>query len=398
MELFDFSVIRSGDLILLEPPDMDFFAHLSLIEDPRSHVNRQHNLVDIMFLVMAAVVSGCEGWQEIEDFGTNKLDWLRKYRPFACGIPTRHSIARIIKGVKIEPLVQSLFAWVNARRKAAGQPIIAIDGKTIRGAVNQNGPDNALHLVSAFDTGEGLVLCQQATKNKGGEIEAVRQLIDCLDIKGTIVTMDALHCQKDTLQQLTKSGADFVVQVKENQPKLLEALRTQFQPYWERNGEGLAHHYTQNQGHGRQEERTVFQLAAELPEELRQSWPGIRSLVAVERSRSRNGTGSLDTSYYVSSLEIDPEQAAKAVRQHWQIENQQHWVLDVTYREDVSRLGDREAAEVFALFRRIALNMAQHHPKQMSKRRKIKCSCWNDDFRVEMFFGVATDESSSQQV
>lgn len=369
---------------------MDFFAHLSLIEDSRSHVNRQHDLVDIMFLVMAAVVSGCEGWQEIEDFGTNKLDWLRKFRPFTNEIPTRHSIARIIRGIAIEPLVQTLFSWVNARRQAAGQSIVAIDGKTIRGAVNQNGAENALHLVSAFDTGEGVVLCQKATQHKGGEIETVRQLIECLNIKDTIVTMDALHCQRDTLQQLTSHGADFVIQVKENQPTLLAAIRKQYQPYWEQNGDGLAQHYEQNQSHGRQEERTVFQLTADLPDALKVVWPGISSLIAVERSRSQNGKSSLDTHYYVSSLAIHPELAAKAVRQHWHIENQQHWVLDVTYREDVSRIGDREAAEVFALLRRLALNMAQYHPKPISKRRKIKCSCWNDDFRMEMFFGVAS--------
>lgn len=335
---------------------------------------------------------------EIEDFGNHKLDWLRKYRPFVGGIPTRHSIARIIKGVRIEPLVQSLFTWVNATRQATGHPIIAIDGKTLRGAVNQRGAGNSLHLVSAFDTGEGLVLCQKSTKNKGGEIEAVRQLIDCLDIKGAIVTLDALHCQKDTLTQLTDGGADFVIQVKGNQPTLLEEIRRQFQPGWENNGDGIAQHYTQNQLHGRQEERTTFQLAAELPDNLKAAWPGIKSLIAVERSRSQKGKGTLDTHYYVSSLPIEPGQAARAVRQHWHIENQQHWVLDVTYREDLSLIGDREAAEVFALFRRIALNMAQQHPKQISKRRKIKCSCWSDDFRIEMFFGVKADENGSQKV
>ena len=116
---------------------MDLFAHLSVIEDHRSHINRQHNLVDIMFLVMAAVVSGCEGWQEIEDFGNDKLPWLRQFRPFASGIPTRHSIARIIKGVALKSLLHALFTWVNSQRQAVGQSIIAIDGKTVRGAASR---------------------------------------------------------------------------------------------------------------------------------------------------------------------------------------------------------------------------------------------------------------------
>lgn len=377
--------------------DMDFFTHLSLIEDPRSHVNRQHNLVDIMFLVMAAVVSGCEGWQEIEDFGVNKLDWLRKYRPFDNGIPTRHSIARIVKGIKIEVLVESLFSWVNAKRESEGQPIIAFDGKTLRGIVNQQGKGKALHLVSAFDTGEGLVLCQQSTKQKSEEIDTVRQLLDCLEIKGAIVTMDALHCQKKTLKQITEKGADFVIQVKKNQPKLLTAIQQQFEPYWACDGEGLTSHSTRDDNHGRREERTVFQMVSALPDEISSLWPDIKSVIAVERSRSQKGKGTLDTHYYVSSLDVDPELAGKAVRQHWHIENQQHWVLDVTYREDASRLGDREAAEVFALLRRVALNMAQHHPKSISKRRKIKCSCWSDDFRMEMFFGVESGDKRQNE-
>lgn len=192
-------------------------------------------------------------------------------------------------------------------------------GITVRSNLNfysQHGSDNALHLVSAFDTVEGLVLCQQSMKSKGGELAAARQLLDCLDIKGAFVTMDALHCQKDTLHKLAQNDADFVIQVKGNQPTLLAAVKAQFQPYWENNGNGLAQHHTQNHGHGRREERTAFQLVANLPEELTTLWPEVKSLIAVERSRCQQGKGTLDTQYYVSSLEIDAELAAKAVRQH----------------------------------------------------------------------------------
>lgn len=374
---------------------MDLFAHLSVIEDHRSHINRQHNLVDIMFLVMAAVVSGCEGWQEIEDFGNDKLPWLRQFRPFASGIPTRHSIARIIKGVALKSLLHALFTWVNSQRQAVGQSIIAIDGKTVRGAASRKA-DVPLHLVSAFDTGEGLVLCQQRANGKGGEIAAVRELLDALQVKGAILTMDALHCQMETLKQISKRGGDFVVQVKSNQPTLQAAIREAFQPHWETHGEQLAQHMTSDKGHGRSETRTTFQMAANLPAELARDWPGVTSLIAVERDRTIAGKGTVDTHYYVSSLPVNAELAARAVRQHWHIENQQHWVLDVTFREDVCRIGDQDAAEAFALLRRIALNMAQHHPAKKSKRRKIRASCWSDDFRMEMFFGIRANESGSQ--
>jgi hypothetical protein len=202
--------------------------YLGLVEDSRSHINRNHNLVDIMFLVLNGVISGAEGWSDIEDFGHEKLDWLRQFRPFENGIPTRHSIARIIRSVNIEQLSLALYSWVNEQREENDKPLIAIDGKTIRGAVNRNDKDKTLHLVSAFDTQEGLVLFQQATQGKGTEIQAVRDLLSILDTKGRIFTLDALHCQRDTLSLIEKQGGDYIVQVKANQKTLHTYIQSQF--------------------------------------------------------------------------------------------------------------------------------------------------------------------------
>ncbi|MCL1088226.1 ISAs1 family transposase, partial [Shewanella profunda] len=156
---------------------MSLFEHLKLIEDPRSHINLDHDLVDIIFLVLASIASGCDGWQAIEEFGKENLSWLRKHRDFDNGIPTRHSIARIIKVIDTEILVLTLFCWANSLREASSKPLIAIDGKTLRGAVNQHGAKNALHLVSAFDTEQGIVLYQQDTQTKGNEIATVQALL-----------------------------------------------------------------------------------------------------------------------------------------------------------------------------------------------------------------------------
>nr|WP_320125210.1 ISAs1 family transposase [uncultured Shewanella sp.] len=366
---------------------MSLFEHLKLIEDPRSHINLDHDLVDIIFLVLAAIASGCDGWQAIEEFGQENLSWLRKHRDFDKGIPTRHSIARIIKVIDTEILVLTLFSWANSLRETSSKPLIAIDGKTLRGAVNQHGAKNALHLVSAFDTEQGIVLYQQDTQTKGNEIATVQALLHMLDIKDAVVTFDALHCQRETLQQIIKAKGDYVVQVKGNQPLLRQAIEMQFQPHWDNDGVDILSIEEDDKGHGRKEHRTTFQIPAKLPQALAKKWLSAKSLIAVERQRTHKGVTTINTDYYLSSLPLDVELAAKAVRQHWHIENQQHWVLDVTFREDCSRIGDRENAKKMALFRRIVLNLLEQHPLKASKPTKIRKAAWNGDFRSEIFFG-----------
>ena len=191
---------------------MSLFDHLNLIEDPRSHINLDHNLVDIIFLVMAATASGCNGWLEIEEFGNEHLSWLQKHRPFEKGIPTRQSIGRIIRAIDVDMMVLALFRWANSIRESTGRPLIAIDGKTLRGAVNQNGTENALHLVSAFDTEQGIVLYQQDTQTKGSEMATVRELLHMLDIQDAVLSFDAQHYNQETLQQITARKGDYVVQ------------------------------------------------------------------------------------------------------------------------------------------------------------------------------------------
>ena len=361
--------------------------YLSLVEDPRSHINREHDLVDVMFLVINGVLSGAEGWADLQAFGDEKLEWLRQFRPFKNGIPTRHSIARILRTVDTQQLALALYSWVNEQRKRQDQAIIALDGKTVRGAVNRNANPETLHLVSAYDTQEGLVLFQQATGGKGTEIQAVKELLSMLDINGSIVTLDALHCQSQTLNQITLQGGDYVVQLKKNQGKLREAISTQFTDVFEgKPVPNLSQHTTSDQGHGREEVRTVFQLPITEEMGLEDKWKSAKSTIVIERSRKLNDKTTYDTHFYISSLVCDAELACKAIRQHWHIENQQHWVLDVVYREDHSLIGDREAAEVFALFRRIAMNLAKHHKGKMSNRQKLKRAGWSDEFRAELFF------------
>lgn len=262
--------------------------------------NQKHNLIDVMFLVISAIASECEGWQDIEFYGEEKLDWLRKYRPFEHGIPRRHTIARILRSVVTESLLEALALWINEQRTSQNKPIIAFDGKVLRGSY-RNDRKTALQLVTAYDTERGLVLSQKPTENKNGEINIVRQMLDVINVKGSIVTVDALHCQRETLEKIKNKQAHVVVQVKNNQPKLRAAVVEQFQAVFDAGKEKVVTEIKEK-NHGRSEERYVFQLKAKLPDDLAEKWPTVRSIIAVERHRVSNCRGSVDPSYYISSL------------------------------------------------------------------------------------------------
>ncbi|GGZ15956.1 MAG: ISAs1 family transposase [Shewanella fodinae] len=365
---------------------MDLLEHLTVVEETRSDINQRHNLVDVMFLVLSAIMSGAEGWQDIETFGDSKLPWLQKFRPFNHGIPRRHTIARILRTVVVESLLEALLNWVNEQRTYTGKPIIAFDGKVLRGAY-RNDSKTALQLVTAYDTENGLVLSQQPTKNKKGEISVVRQMLDVLNLNGAVITLDALHCQRETLEKISEKKAHVVVQVKKNQPTLWNAVQSQFQAVFDAKKEQVVTEVRQ-EAHGRKEERYVFQLKAKLPENLVEKWPTIRSIIAVERHRTEGRKTTIDTRYYVSSLSPRHKLLGHYIRQHWRIENSQHYVLDVVFKEDESRIALEGAVENLALFRRFVMNiLRQCDCGSPSQRNKLKQASWSDDYREKVFFG-----------
>lgn len=358
-----------------------------MVTENRSDINRKHDLVDVIFLVISAITSGCEGWQDIETYGDEKLHWLRKYRPFTHGIPRRHTIARILRSVVAESLLEALALWINDQRATQNKPVIAFDGKVLRGAYRGD-KKNALQLVTAYDTERGLVLSQKPTESKNGEISVVRQLLDIINVKGSIITLDALHCQRETLEKISEKKAHIVVQVKNNQPKLREAVVSQFQAVFDAQKEQVVTEIVQEQ-HGRKEERYVFQLKANLPDDLKEKWPTVRSIIAVERHRVIKGKGSVETSYYVSSLSPKHKLLGHYIRQHWRIENSQHYVLDVVFKEDSSRITLDGAVENIALFRRFVMNMLkQCDCGAPSQKVKLKKAAWSDDYRTRVFFGL----------
>jgi len=363
---------------------MTILTHLEQLPDPRKDINLKHNLVDVLFLVLSGVLSGATGWQSIQEFGEEQIDWLRKYREFKFGIPKRHCIANIIKSLDSELLLQVVLNWLNEQRKQDGKSIIAMDGKTMRGAWSED-VHKALHVVSAFDLTNGISLYQGSSDTKGKEAEVTRNVIDALALDNSIVTLDALHCQRETITKIIQGKGDFVIQVKGNQPKLLSEIKEAFSGAYD--SPTMAMYEQSNTGHGRKERRTVMQLEVDLTPELKEKWPHIKTIVEVASERSLSGKTSCSSRWYVSSLDIDAEEAARVVRSHWGVENQLHWVLDVVFREDALKVSDPDGANHLALFNRAALSvLTQHDGKKESLAGRRRRAGWSGKFRSELLF------------
>lgn len=363
---------------------MSIFSYLSVIPDPRKDVNIKHNLFDVLFLVLAAVLSGAHGWKDIQVFGDAQLDWLRKYRTFENGIPRRHCIARIISMLDTDLLVQALLGWINERRQLDGKPVVAIDGKTMKRAW---GDDiyKALHVVTAYDVENGITLYQKASDSKGNEREMARNIIEMLSLNGCVVTMDALHCQKETMNQIVKQQGDFVVQLKANQGNLFQHVQQAFAAHYD--DPQLPEYVEESKGHGRSEVRRVMQISATLPAALRAQWPHIKSFIEIGSEREINSQISYDARWYLSSLDVAPQNVAHIIRSHWGIENQLHWVLDIVFREDELSISDATGAAHIALINRVALALLKQNKMKDSTRSKRNRAGWNSEFRDQLIFG-----------
>ncbi|CDG98716.1 transposase (fragment) [Xenorhabdus bovienii str. puntauvense] len=244
----------------------------------------------------------------------------------------------------------------------------------------------ALHVVSAYDVGSGIALYQRATESKGKEGPVARQLIELLALDKAIVTLDALHCQKETLKLITQRGGDFIVGIKGNQSPLYQFVKSRFASHYD--SDERVEFTEKNKGHGRTELRAVMQISAGLPKDLQGQWPSVHSLIEVVSERGEKEEIHRDSRWYISSLPLEPEVAAKAIRRHWAIENELHWVLDMTFREDTLSLKDPEGAAQMALFNRIALNVIKQHTRMKdSHAAKRRRAGWSGEFRNELIFG-----------
>jgi predicted transposase YbfD/YdcC len=366
---------------------MSFITHFEKLPDPRSHINLEHELLDILFLVIAATLSGAEGWAGIHRFGQLKLDWLRKFRPFANGIPVDDTIARVIRALNPDAFLHCFINWVNELRVSGGQEQIAIDGKTLRRSFDGE-RQTALHMITVFSREQGLVLMQAKSAGKKNEQQTVLEVLEMLEIKGALITVDAMNAQKKIAERIHAKQANYLLCIKDNHPHLREAL-VDFAHWRRQQAPTTTAEYDEqiDSDHGRVEVRRSWQWLLNGHVLEAREWAGAQSLVMVQRERHRNGKLEQETQYYLSTLPVDAKRAADAVRGHWTVENQVHWVLDVTFREDDSRIRRGHGPENIAALRRFVLNLARLSPKKTSMKGKLQEAAWSDQAREALLFG-----------
>lgn len=352
------------------------------LPDPRREHLRLHSLWDIIGLTICAVLCGCDTVVEIEEYGIAKLDFLRTFLDLENGVPSHDTIGRVFARLDPKTFRHCFAEWTQALAESLADRVIAIDGKTLRGAHGKDG--KPLHLVSAFATENRLVLTQQAVAEKSNEITAIPEVLRTLDVKKAIVTIDAMGCQKEIAAQIKDQRADYVLALKDNQPTLHAEVQELFVKGLETNFGGMRHQEcaTCEEGHGRKETRTYHLIRPNKAWRARHpEWKGLSTLGMVCSERQvgdANPTG--EVRFFITSLSLKVAEFARAVRSHWAIENNLHWILDVAYREDESRSRKDHAPENLAWIRRMTVPLLAQDETKASIRCKRKIAGWDDNY------------------
>jgi predicted transposase YbfD/YdcC len=367
---------------------------LAAVPDPRRQCkDLRHPLVDVLVVGFCGVLCVCDDFVELETFGRKKEEFFRRFLKLPEGIPSHDTFRRVFQAVCPQALQRCLIGWLQGVRQAVpvAGAVIAIDGKTLRRTFDRAQGLGALHLVSAWASVNGLTLGQVAVGAKSNEITAIPQLIELLDLKDCVVTIDAAGCQKDIAAQIVAKEADYVLALKENQPALYHQVSDYFLEQLEKEGPDrkLRHHREVEEGHGRSETRETFVAPATKGMVASGAWLGLATVVLVIRRCVDHGTGksSDEVRYFISSLPAKVKRLAGAVRQHWGIENGLHWVLDVAFNEDRMRQRDRNGIENLALLNRLAVSLLrQDKTVKAGVKCKRKAAGWDDDYLLHLLF------------
>jgi predicted transposase YbfD/YdcC len=366
------------------------------LEDPRSDINQKHPLVSVIVIAMMAVLAGAGGPTAIAKWAKLKAEFLLRVLDLPNGIPRKDVFRRVLSLLKPDAFQKCFVSWLQALRAQAAEatgvdkPIFAVDGKTLRRSHNRKKALGALHSVSVWASEFGLSLGQVACAEKSNEITAIPELLRLVDIQGTIITIDAMGTQKAIAAQIVDSKADYVLALKGNQ----ETLHQEVIDYIDEQAKNdfadvkARRHVTQEKGHGRQEIRSYIQMP--VPEDLRglELWKGLKSIGVATLVCVREGKETTETRYYISSLAVSVKLFAHAVRSHWGIENGCHWSLDMTYREDESRMREPHLREDFAWLNRFTLSLLKQHPGKDSIAMKRRACGWSDEFLAEVLAAV----------
>jgi predicted transposase YbfD/YdcC len=371
----------------------EIVVHFEELEDPRSTINQRHPLASVLVIALLAVLAGAGGPTAIARWAALKQDLLLRVLDLPNGIPRKDVFRRVLMALK-PAAFQACFAnWLRSLRAEAAaqtgveQPVLSVDGKTLRRSHDRDKGLGALHSVTVWASEYGLSLGQTACAEKSNEITAIPELLRLVDIKGGIITIDAMGTQKVIAEQVIAGGADYVLALKGNQETLHQAVIDYIDEQLEGDLTAAQEHVTTEKGHGREEERTYLQLPA--PKNLPgfMAWKELKSIGLVTSCCLRDGKETMEIRYYISSLGVDVMQFARAVRGHWGIENTCHWSLDMTFREDESRTRDRHLRENFAWLNRFVLSLLKQHPGRQSLVMKRRSCGWSDEFLMEVVTG-----------
>jgi predicted transposase YbfD/YdcC len=344
-------------------PTLSITHHFANLADPRLHRRRRHQLLDIIAIAICGVICGCKSWGEIAVYGRKKADWLQTFLELPGGIPSKDTFRRVFARIKPAAFQACFRGWMQALAAALGVKQIAIDGKTVRRSHDRGAGKSALHLVSAWATANHLTLGQVAVSDKSNEITAIPRLLELLDLSGAVVTIDAMGCQKEIARQVREGDGHYVLAVKDNQERLMEDVQACFAAELDKADDesSYSYHETVERGHGRRENRQYFTI--ESPSGIRDQalWEDLRTVSMVVSERQVAGEDpTTDVRYYIGSKPGKAKEYAGYIRGHWGIENSLHWVLDMVFDEDRSRIRKDHGQENLALLRRLAVSVLKN--------------------------------------
>lgn len=372
-----------------------FLQHFEAIEDPRiDNHNRRHELVDIFVITILGTICGADGWNEIYDFAVAKKSWLGSFLALPNGIPSHDTFRRLFLLINPEEFEHAFLKWIASLSIDLDKRIIAIDGKTLRGSIDRKNNKRPIHLVSAWASDYKIMLGQIKTEEKSNEITAIPKLLNMIDVKDAIVTIDAMGCQKKITQKIIQQEADFILSLKDNQSTLFQDVKSIFAvaTEGEKKFKKMLHlcKVEKDRGHGRIERRRYTLLSPRTLTEFQARWPGMKAIGVVESTRTINEIKTPYIRFFITSLQYERiDDFVRGVRTHWDIENNLHWSLDISFNEDHSRVRAGHSSQNLAIVRRIALNLLkQEKTHKGGITRKRKSSGWDHQYLLTVLNGA----------